>query len=103
MTVQPMPDFVVVGGQVDGKVVLVASRTLEDVELRYDAAMPDFSRRYGIGPPPGPPIHTITAVSRDMITVVGDNYPEAWQTLFECWSPPAPRRAELERTLEIEP
>ncbi|AYD84639.1 hypothetical protein SEA_PAITO_55 [Mycobacterium phage Paito] len=91
MTAQ-RPDFVMVGGQQDGKVYLLASKTLTEVELRMERDRLD--NRYGWPKPWGPERHFVTAEMRDYVMVVGDSYAEAFRTLFEEWSPePEPRPA----------
>jgi hypothetical protein len=93
VTTPQRPDFVMVGGQQDGRVYLVASKSLSEVELRAEVDRPEFL--YGT-------LHRvlpreryfITAETRDFVMVVGDSYAEAFATLFEEWTPePQPQPA----------
>lgn len=88
------PDFVMVGGQSDGKFFVMASKTLTEVELRVESERPYFlygDRHHRMQPRDR---HFITAEMRDYVTVVGDSYAEAFRTLFEEWSPePDPQPA----------
>lgn len=82
-----------VGGQQDGKVYLIASKSLTEVELRTEVDRPEFL--YGTLHRARPRERFfITAETRDVVMVVGDTYAEAFATLFEDWTPePRPQPA----------
>lgn len=87
----PAPDFVMVGGKVHGKVVLLASRELVEVELREEAEKQDHEDRmaalYGLPRQPPKIRHYLTAEVKSWTQVWADSYPEAFQILFEQWTP----------------
>ena len=90
-----IPDFVVVGAQVGGEVILLASNKMSEAELKEELRYPDLLTRYDrFEKPPEYDIRIIAKVY-DYIMVKGKDYPEAWQTLFKAWSPENVRRAEL--------
>lgn len=80
------PDFVVVGTTYsDGKVVLLASKTLDYAELKQEIEYPDiFNRR--ARQDMREDIHIIAKI-KDYIWVRADSYAEAWRILFDQWSP----------------
>ena len=51
-------------------------------------------RRYPYSSPPEYDM-SITAKVKDYVWVRGKDYAEAWQILFETWSPTPPEREEL--------
>ena len=84
-----------VGGQFNGKVYLLASKTLTEVELRSEADEIDMGyRRYRYPAPPPTYRHFVTAEMKDWIQVVADSYAEAFSTLFDQWTPG--QRAQIE-------
>ncbi|MCV7226079.1 hypothetical protein [Mycolicibacterium komossense] len=86
------PDFVMVGGQSDGKFFLLASKSLNHVELSMER---DRIQAYGVWPEPwGRPRHTVTADMRDYVTIIADSYAQAFRDLFDVWDP-MPGRAEI--------
>lgn len=89
-----IPDFVVVGAQRDGQVLLFASKSLTSAELKVVMDQPDF--RF-------PPDRwtCLTAELCEYIVVQGESYPAAWQALFECWTPGSTEKAELENRKEL--
>lgn len=87
------PDFVMVGGQADGKFYLLASKTLTEVELRIEAERPDWFNRYDDRLYRPLERHFVTAEMRDYVLVVADSYAEAFRTLFDRWSPEPERPA----------
>jgi hypothetical protein len=83
------PDFVMIGGQSDGKVYLLASTELRHIELKTELENMNLYSHY-IGPIPtrSPSYrHTITAEMRSYVQVVADTYPQAFETLFNQWAP----------------
>lgn len=97
--VSTRPDFAMVGGQSDGKFYIIASKTLTQAELRWEA---DYLEPlyFGAGRMLDRQFYTLTAEMRDITMTVGDSYAEAFRTLFDEWSPepdrpalPAPVRA----------
>lgn len=83
------PDFIVVGGQYGDKVMLLASKELADVELKEELDNLDrlLGRHYSRYIEPSRYDIRLTAEMRDYVIVWGEDYPQAWQTLFECWTP----------------
>ena len=85
-----IPDFVVVGGQYeldDGMwVILVASNKLSYAQIKEELRVPDqiFMDRWAREPEWD---MFITAKVREYVMVRGRTYPEAWQALFDMWSP----------------
>lgn len=80
------PDFAMVGGQSDGKFFVIASKTLTQAELSYQAEYLD--RLYwDAGPIRDREWYTLTAEMRDITLVTGDSYAECFQTLFAEWDP----------------
>lgn len=79
------PDFIVVGGKYGDGVILLASKQLSYVELREEFDHLNVLRKE-YDPPA---VHRIllTAKMRDYIMVREDSYPQAWQTLFDRWTP----------------
>lgn len=66
------PDFVIVGVPADGRVMLMASTELNEVELRAET---ERTRYF------------LTTQMRGYVVVIADNYPEAFARLFGQWSP----------------
>lgn len=94
----PRPDFVMVGGQSAGKVYLMASKTLTEIELRTEIDEADLmerrrARRYDYPLPPPEYRHFITAEMKSWVQVIADSYPEAFRILFEQWTPARPELA----------
>jgi hypothetical protein len=91
-----LPDFVVMGGQyeVDGEitVILIASNSLSSVEIEEIARGLDEYFRYR--PYALPPTYDIYlhAKMKDYVMCTGKSYPEAWQNLFNFWSPTGQRQ-----------
>lgn len=73
------PDFVIVGGYYDNKVLLLASKRLHYAELEQEPA-------HDYWPLSNPPLK-LTCSLAESLAVTGNTYPEAWQTLFEEWAP----------------
>lgn len=90
----PIPDFIVVGGRVNDEVILLASKTLTDAELRQEICDIDY-RRYPYSSLPPEYDMSITTKVKDYVWVRGKDYAEAWQILFKTWSPTPPERGEL--------
>lgn len=87
------PDFAMVGGQSDGKFYVIASKTLTQAELSYEA---DYLDRmyFDRGRVLDRQWYTLSAEMRDITMVVGDSYAECFATLFAEWDPtPEPRTA----------
>lgn len=82
---QPNPDFVVVGGRADGKVFLLASKSLRDVELRVEREFIESNLPYRRML--SAEATFITAEIRDYVYVMADSYEQAFATLFNIWSP----------------
>lgn len=88
------PDFIVIGGQFDGKVWLLASRKLRSTEIHEQYETEDIYSDGRFGVTPGfhrtilrdRYIDIKTRVS-DYMQVIAASYPEAWASLFEMWSP----------------
>lgn len=80
------PDFVIAGGQQDGKFVLIASRRLEDVEITEKREYLDEWRRYGYKLLAYEKID-IKASVHDYVVIAADSYAQAWSDLFAQWSP----------------
>ena len=89
------PDFVMVGGQHDGKVYLFASKTLTEAELRVEADELDHYPEWWMPRQPPRYRHYVTAEMRDFVQVVADTYAEAFATLFEQWTPEPATRTEI--------
>ena len=90
----PIPDFVVVGGQVGDEVVLIASKSLTSAELREELRYPDMSfHEYRLYPPTYDMY--IMAKVKDYVMVRGKDYSEAWRTLFKHWAPAGEQRNSL--------
>lgn len=82
-----IPDFVVVGAtHPNGRVMLLASKTLTEAELRNEIEYPDRFDYRVRDLPPKVDVELI-AKMKDYVEVWGDTYSEAWQTLFSRWSP----------------
>jgi hypothetical protein len=97
-----IPDFVVVGGQYEldegPEVILLASKNLKQIELTEILRNPErlYNRRYPYDIPQYDMY--LTAQVRDYVMVRAKTYPEAWQALFQMWSPtPEPQREIQER------
>lgn len=80
------PDFIVVGGQYDDQVYLLASKTLTEAELKKDIRYPDVFDRRSARLTHDVDIKIIAGI-KDYVWVRADTYAEAWQTLFAQWSP----------------
>lgn len=85
------PDFVVAGGQHDGYVFLIASKTLLRIKLEEKfqpvgqmGYSPLDNFRFAR---PLDPQMALTAIFKDYVVIRAENYPEAWKALFEMWSP----------------
>lgn len=87
----------------DGRVRLIASKTLSLAELEMRADYEVFSSWYE---PHGRPIRTsqVYTLHADMLNftlIEADDYPSAFEGLFRTWNP-APERREITTQLEIE-
>ena len=97
------PDFVIAGGYWDGRVVLLASKTLREAELKYerimhtDCIMHTDWHNHRAFDYPADEYGTLTCVFRDYIMVSGPDYPSAWRALFDIWSPQGEHRLSIER------
>ena len=93
---QKPPDFIVLGGEFDGKVYLVASKSLREATLREESEYPE--NFYGLPRRFRDEIIRIfiEAEMRDYVIVSANTYPEAWDTLFKCWQPSPAERKEIE-------
>lgn len=95
------PDFVVVGATYpNGRVKLLASKTLTEVELKENLQFPDIFDRRRVLLFDSKVDITLIAKLKDYIEVWGDSYPEAWHSLFSQWTPEGDRR-ELSITREL--
>jgi uncharacterized membrane protein YkvA (DUF1232 family) len=97
-----IPDFVVVGGHVDDWVVLLASKSMSESELKEELRYPDLIERfdrYAL-----PPVYDIRIIAKvyDYVMVRAETYSEAWQSLFKMWSPEPESRREIDGRKEIE-
>lgn len=79
------PDFVVVGGQSEAGVILMASKELTDVELTSILINEERCLKYG--EPPDYRVYLVTKMKEDYVVIHAPNYPIAWQELFNCWDP----------------
>lgn len=103
---QQRPDFTIIGGQFDGKVWLLASKTLTHFELEHTTDYDDVYSWWG----EREPIRSIPRARRiefhcgvrDYVQVIADTYGEAWAMLFDEWTPEPVRRRELENPKAIE-
>ena len=99
------PDFLVMGGMYDIEgqgevVVLIASNSLSHVEIEEIAnGLDDYFRYRPYAMPPTYDMYFHAKV-KDYVMCTGKDYPEAWQNLFNFWSP-TPKREELEGRKEI--
>ena len=86
-----IPDFVVVGGQYEldngPEVILLASKRLSYVELKEVLRYPDLMDRYDRFMRTPEYDMYLTAKVYEYVMVRAKTYPEAWQALFEMWSP----------------
>lgn len=82
------PDFVIVGVPADGRVMLMASTELNEVELRAETEFDEWPDRYGmLRAEPRRTRYFLTTQMRGYVVVIADNYPEAFARLFRQWSP----------------
>ena len=79
------PDFVMAGGQSDGRFYLLASKSLTEVELRFERDR--IETGYGLPKAWGRERHFVTAEMRDYVMVVGDSYAQCFTDLFAEWDP----------------
>ena len=106
MTAQPQ--FVIVGATLDGgRVMLLASKSLKDVELRQQLQHLTNPLLRPVEREHRSYRYFIIGEMRDYVQVIGRDYPEAFSTLFECWtpdnadlSPPAMRRGIDQRAID---
>ena len=102
----PIPDFIVIGGQheINGEnvVILIASNSLSHVEIEEIAnGIDDYFRYRPYSLPPTYDMYFHAKV-KDYVMCTGKDYSEAWQNLFNFWSP-IPERKELDARKQLEP
>ena|SRR6478609_5135109 len=88
---QQRPDFVIVGGRNSiGRVYLFASKSLRSVEFNSDYDTEDIYSACGFHERTfiRNIRHSLQAEMRDYIQIFGDDYGQAWSTLFDQWQPP---------------
>jgi hypothetical protein len=97
----PIPDFVVVGAQHDGWVILLASNKMSEVTLKEELRYPDIFERYDrLAREPEYDIRLIAKVY-EYVVVRARSYPEAWNELFKVWSPDLGSLQEISGRKEI--
>ena len=102
----PRPDWVMCGAQnPDGRVRLLASKELTQAELREEMEYPDlpYPERLFVNPFDVTQRFFLTAQMRSFTIIDAPDYPAAFKSLFEGWSPgPTPRLALGEGLRELE-
>lgn len=96
------PDWVVIGGQYEDKVILWASKSLLRAELETLCINPDDICWRGL--PPLYKVNLHVSMKEDYVMICAPDYPTAWQSLFKIWSPNGEvpnEQIEQKRALEI--
>lgn len=103
------PDFLILGGQHEGKFWLLASRHLRHVEVDERHEYEDiylWQYREPYRRILGRIDIDINANVRDYVMVVGDSYAQVWEDLFRQWAPSSqpelPGQRELNGFRELE-
>lgn len=83
------PSWVIVGAESSGGVILLASQTLTEAELRARAERPESIRDDDVlGQMQAPrPIYTLTVVMPNFVMVHAVDYRSAFEALFKQWQP----------------
>lgn len=82
------PSWVIVGAEQTGGVMLLASNTLTDAELRARAERGEVRYEDVLGPVrPLKPIYTLTVVMPNFVMIHAVDYRSAFEALFDQWQP----------------
>lgn len=87
------PEFVILGAQVEHKCVLVASQELTEVEIRENFEREQFEWIQDTTD------HKIelTANLKSYVTIYANTWAEAWELLFQVWTPADKSAGEIKR------